>query len=159
MAGYDGMTPQFATALQALIAASGGRVRITSGYRSPEHQAQLFAAAVKKYGSEAAARKYVAPPGHSNHNKGLAADLAGDLAWAHANAKRFGLTFPMSWENWHIELVGARGAKQGHTDQPDTPAAMNAVDDPTINPLKDPKVQLANLLAIVATTPQPTETF
>lgn len=103
-----GFTNDFQQRLDTLIAASGGRLSITSGYRSPERQAELFAAAVKKYGSEAAARKWVAPPGKSRHGMGIAADLGGDLAWAHKNAQRFGLYFPMSWENWHIEPLGSR---------------------------------------------------
>jgi hypothetical protein len=103
-----GMVPDFSRRLEQMVAASGGRLQINSGYRSTQHQAQLFAAAVKKYGSEAAARKWVAPPGKSRHNHGMAADLGGDLSWAHANAGRFGLTFPMSWEPWHVELQGAR---------------------------------------------------
>jgi hypothetical protein len=86
----------------------------------------LFAEAVKKYGSEKAARKWVAPPGKSNHGRGVAADL--DIAnpgpaqtWAHANATRFGLQFPMSWEPWHIEIPGASrysgGSEPGILDQ------------------------------------------
>lgn len=100
-----GFKPAFKSALDRLIAASGGRVTVTSGYRSPERQAELYAAAVKKYGSEKAARKWVAPPGKSRHGEGVAADLGGDLDWAHANAARFGLQFPMSWERWHVQLA------------------------------------------------------
>lgn len=103
-----GFTDDFQQRLDALVAASGGKIKVTSGYRSPERQAELFAAAVKKYGSEAAARKWVAPPGKSRHGMGIAADLSGDLSWAHKNARRFGLYFPMSWENWHIEPLGSR---------------------------------------------------
>lgn len=88
-------------------------VRIGSGFRSNEHQAQLFQNAVRKYGSVAAARKWVAPPGHSQHNKGNAADLEfltpEAKAWVHANAERYGLAFPMGYEPWHIEIATARG--------------------------------------------------
>jgi hypothetical protein len=104
-----GFVPEFEKRLNRMLAASGGRVRLTSGYRSQQKQAQLFAAAVQKYGSEEAARKWVAPPGKSKHGAGVAGDLAGDLDWAHRNAKKFGLHFPMPWEKWHIELVGSRG--------------------------------------------------
>lgn len=100
--------PQFESALNQLIAGSGGRLNIKSGYRSPERQAQLYEAALKKYGSPERARKWVAPPGKSNHGRGLAADLGGDLAYAHANAARYGLAFPLANENWHIESRGAR---------------------------------------------------
>lgn len=103
-----GFTPDFAAAVNALIAASGGKVWITSGYRSPERQAVLYAAALKKYGSEHEARKWVAPPGHSRHGMGVAADLGGDLNWVRQNAARFGLYQPMSWEDWHYELQGSR---------------------------------------------------
>lgn len=121
--GAGGLDVGFAASLQALIAASGGRIYITSGYRSPQRQAELYAAAVRKYGSEKAARKWVAPPGRSNHNRGIAADLgfadASARNWAHANAGRFGLRFPMSWEPWHIEPIGGRATS--HRDAYTTP--------------------------------------
>ena len=124
-----GFNPDFASKLGPFLAAAeqaGVPIRITSGFRPYERQKQLFAEAVKKYGSEKAARKWVAPPGKSNHGRGVAADL--DIAkpsaaqtWAHANAARFGLQFPMSWEPWHIEIPGASsysgGSEPGILDQ------------------------------------------
>lgn len=105
--------------LRKMIAASGGKISITSGKRSSQKQAQLYAAAVKKYG-KANAGKWAAPPGRSNHEFGLAADLkfadAGARKWAHQNAAKFGLAFPMSHEPWHVELPNAkalRGKKAG----------------------------------------------
>jgi len=105
-------------------AQAGQTIKIFSGYRSIERQAQLYRAAVIEYGSETEARKWVAPPGRSRHNFGLAVDLKYGLnqdsrgqgsqsaraskMWAHTNASRFGLTFPMNHEPWHIEPVGAR---------------------------------------------------
>ncbi len=113
MGWYDGMDDVFASRLKALIEASGGRLSVVSGYRSVEEQQQLWDGALAKYGSEDAARKWVAPPGRSNHNHGIAADLGFETDdatnWAHENAPRFGLTFPMSWEPWHIETAEARG--------------------------------------------------
>src|SRR3990167_5386030 len=106
--GSGGFDPVFETALNQMIAASGGKVRITSRHRTPEHQAELFETAVKKCGSEAAARKWVAPPGKSQHGIGVAADLGGDLNWVRQNAARFVLSQPMSWEDWHYELQGSR---------------------------------------------------
>lgn len=107
-----GFDPNFSNSLNRLLKDFGGKVSIKSGYRSPERQAQLWQQALKKYGSVAAARKWVAPPGHSNHNKGLAADLgfadAGTIAAVHAAAGKYGLVFPLANENWHIEPVGAR---------------------------------------------------
>ena len=124
-----GFNPDFASKLGPFLAAAeqaGVPIRITSGFRPYERQKQLFAEAVKKYGSEEAARKWVAPPGKSNHGRGVAADL--DIAkpsaaqtWAHANAARFGLQFPMSWEPWHIEIPGTSrhtgGSEPGILDQ------------------------------------------
>ena len=103
----------FNQALNKMISASGGKLSIKSGKRSTKRQTELWNAALKKYGSAAKARKWVAPPGSSNHEKGLAADLAyADAAarqWAHQNAKKFGLHFPLGNEPWHIEPVGLRG--------------------------------------------------
>lgn len=88
-----------------------GHVQVASGYRSYARQGQLFAQAVRKYGSPAAARKWVAPPGKSMHNHGLAFDLhyksAAARHWVHRNAHRYKLHFRMSHENWHIEPVEA----------------------------------------------------
>lgn len=53
----------------------GRQLTVTSAYRSTEKQARLFAEAVQKYGSEAAARKKVAPPGSSKHEGGTALDI------------------------------------------------------------------------------------
>lgn len=104
--------------LQKMIAASGGKLKVTSGKRSTKRQAELWAAALKKYGSPEKARKWVAPPGKSKHELGLAADLAyADAAareWAHKNAGQFGLVFPLGNEPWHVELRGARGGGHAH---------------------------------------------
>ncbi|GLK76701.1 hypothetical protein GCM10008171_19550 [Methylopila jiangsuensis] len=120
-----GLQTEFRGSLAKLIEAAkeaGHDIKITSGFRSVERQQELWAAAVKKYGSEDAARKWVAPPGRSFHNKGTAADLGygSDAArtWAHANANRFGVTFPMGNEPWHVEPEGQRG--QPKDGDPDT---------------------------------------
>lgn len=115
---FSGMDPRFSFALQQMFAAAPpeiqAQLRVSSGYRSPERQAELWQGALAKYGSPDAARKWVAPPGRSNHNHGYAADLKylSPVAqqWAHQNAGQFGLAFPLSNENWHVELAGARGA-------------------------------------------------
>lgn len=113
---FTGMQPQFSTALASLIGAAPPEIqqnlKVMSGYRSPETQQVLWDAALKKYGSAEAARKWVAPPGNSQHGKGNAADFqyASPEArqWARANAPQYGLTFPLSNEPWHIELAGVR---------------------------------------------------
>lgn len=96
MSGLDGLNPLFGDKLRALIAASHGRITITSGKRSNAQQAVLYK---QKPG-------LAAPPGKSNHEYGLAADLGGDLAFAHKMAASFGLFFPMGHEPWHIEAIG-----------------------------------------------------
>ena len=122
---FTGLDPQFLSALQAMIGGAPPEIqqnlRIMSGYRSPEKQAELWQGALQKYGSPEAARKWVAPPGKSFHNKGGAVDLkyASDAArkWAHENAGQFNLHFPLSNEDWHIEMAGSRGG-QGHDHGP-----------------------------------------
>ena len=157
--GSGGMNPVFAQRLNSLIAASGGKLRITSGYRDEALQVKLFNEAVKKYGSEQAASQWVAKPqslggGGSNHTRGIAADLSGDLEWAHANAPRFGLYFPMSWENWHIEPVGSRDKVPpgAYTNDPNG-QGINPTQDPNIN--KDPAVIAAHLSDALSAGPTP----
>lgn len=113
----DNMDGAFRDSLAQMFAAAPLEIqqalRIGSGARSNERQAELWDEAVRKYGSPEAARKWVAPPGMSRHNHGTAADLAfgndAARAWVHANAANFGLHFPMAHEPWHVEPVGSRG--------------------------------------------------
>lgn len=90
----------------------------TSGFRDPAHQARLWEEAKRKYGSEAKARKWVAPPGASAHQSGRAVDLylggknssanvtklrtLPAYRWLVANARRFGF-YPYEREPWHWE--------------------------------------------------------
>lgn len=103
---YSNLDPAFGPKLKQMIRDSNGRLRVTDGRRSYAQQADLYK------------RKplLAAPPGHSLHETGKAGDLEGDLVWAHANAARYGLTFPMlnpkakKYEPWHVQLLGAKGA-------------------------------------------------
>ncbi|WP_312358135.1 M15 family metallopeptidase [Agrobacterium sp.] len=116
-AHVTGMNSAFRSNLEKMFAAIpkelAGQISINSGWRSVERQQQIWQAALEKYGSVAEARKWAAPPGKSQHNDGEAADLGykSDAArqWAQANASKFGLTFPLANENWHIEDQNARG--------------------------------------------------
>lgn len=118
------MDPDFEGRLNALIAASDGAVWIESGDRDTETQTRLWNEAVAKYGPEEA-RNWVAPPGHSNHEKGIAVDLGGDLELAARLAPQFGLYRPMSWEPWHFEPVGSRSDDpSAYTDKPINPSAL-----------------------------------
>lgn len=111
-AGTDagGLDPRLAAAVNDLLAGAHGAVTLTSGYRSPEHQARLWAAAVNQYGSPEAADDWVARPGHSMHERGLAVDLGGDLELAVRLVERLGLPLyrPLANEPWHFELLGSR---------------------------------------------------
>jgi len=107
-----------------------------SGFRSRAYQARLFRRAVKKYGSEEKAARWVAPPGYSHHHTGLAVDI-GDgsrggcdvqlcfretlaYGWLTKNGKRFGfhLFFTPDGlqgmdEPWHWHYTGEEDASQG----------------------------------------------
>jgi hypothetical protein len=48
---------------------------VISGFRTYAQQDRLFQKALKKYGSDSAAREWVAPPGKSAHNTGYTFDL------------------------------------------------------------------------------------
>lgn len=119
-----------------------GQLRISSAYRSPQRQSEILSGVLQKrvggdavsqwqnYVSQAngdvvaageAARpwlremgitKWVAPPGSSNHQKGVAVDLQylnpAARQWMHANAPKYGLNFPLSNEDWHLEPANAR---------------------------------------------------
>lgn len=131
---FTGMNPRFVSALGQMFTSAPpdiqSQMRFSSGYRSPAVQAALYKAALAKYGSPEAARKWVAPPGNSQHNHGHAADMKWlsptAMQWAHANAAKFGLAFPLKHENWHIELADARGAMPRPAQNPSAPVAAAA---------------------------------
>lgn len=103
-----------------------------SGYRSRAYQQGLFQRAVRKYGSEEAAARWVAPPGYSHHQTGLALDI-GDgkrarcdvqgcfretpaYAWLVKNAAGYGFILFFTGqkpgeldEPWHWHYEGATG--------------------------------------------------
>lgn len=114
----SGLNSSFQQQLSALMAAVPG-ITITSGFRTRAEQADLYA------------RKphLAAPPGRSNHEYGLAADLAyatpAARAAAHQRAGEFGLRFPMGHEPWHIEPVGARAMRNGGGGAPASGSVLN----------------------------------
>jgi LAS superfamily LD-carboxypeptidase LdcB len=129
--GLQGLNADFSTSLTAFINAAkadGIDLGIGSGFRSVEKQKQLWEQALKKYGTPEKARKWVAPPGRSNHNRGTAVDLNSSGAflgknkntkatqWAHANAEKFGLHFRMGHEPWHIEPLNLSKEQKAKID-------------------------------------------
>ncbi|HEX2294039.1 MAG TPA: D-alanyl-D-alanine carboxypeptidase family protein [Actinomycetota bacterium] len=106
----DGLHPDLAAAVAELTGASFGRVWVVSGFRSHERQADLWADALREHGSAEAADDWVARPGTSLHEKGLAVDLGGDLDEAVRLVEELGLPLhrPLAHEPWHFELIGSR---------------------------------------------------
>lgn len=162
---FSGMNPAFQGTLMRLFEMAPPDIRrqlqVYSGYRSPERQAQLWDAALKKYGSPEAARKWVAPPGRSQHGHGNAADLkfmtpeARD--WVRANAEAAGLTFPLSNEPWHVELAGARSGTTPSTYRPRGMEALVARAPEPQQPQLKPTDMPPGLLSGIGSpnTPQP----
>jgi D-alanyl-D-alanine carboxypeptidase len=92
----------------------GVHLYISSGFRTYERQAELFAAEVIARGSESEAAKWVLPPHFSHHPQGLAMDInyPGDrpgAKWLEVNGSRFGLCRVYANEWWHFEGVIAPG--------------------------------------------------
>lgn len=139
----SGLDSDFRSRLSQMMADAnaqmGGNMSIYSGYRSPERQAELYAEALEKYGSEAEARRWVAPPGRSNHGRGLAVDMAWNgktihygsaiSDWLSSNLAKYGLTRPLSNEGWHIEPIGARGGDAGSGSAPVYESSESCISD------------------------------
>ncbi len=98
-AGGAGLQPWFARELVCLNRLVPGLV-LESGFRTHAEQARLYREKPD----------LAAPPGHSLHERGLAADLAFPSAEAearaHALAGSCGLAFPVSGEPWHTSPTG-----------------------------------------------------
>lgn len=135
--------------LQAMMDAAraeGLEPLICSSYRTQETQAALFDAKVRacleegftEADARAEAAKWVARPGESEHETGLAVDivsvsqqvlddrrdLTAEQAWLHAHAHEYGfiLRYPdgctehtgISYEPWHYRYVGKAAAAEIH---------------------------------------------
>lgn len=86
---------------------SEGPFRVVSGWRSSAKQAELYRRYLAGVGNLAA------PPGHSQHEKGLAIDHSPNSWGIAATAGPFGITHPVKSESWHAEPVWGRGAGAG----------------------------------------------
>lgn len=131
---FDLLRPDTAEAVEdmfAAAAADGVDLAMVSGYRSFADQESTYAYWVGQYGGPAGADTVSARPGYSEHQTGLAFDIAqADGActlvlcfqdtpagqWAAANAADFGfiLRYPFGFhqitgfssESWHFRYVG-----------------------------------------------------
>lgn len=91
-------------------------LKITSGYRSYERQTWLFSRAVKKYGSETEAAKWVLPPELSHHTWGVALDInypndPESTKWLARNGYKYGLCRAYENEWWHFEPITVPGVR------------------------------------------------
>lgn len=72
-----GMIHQAAAMLRALLEETGPGIALVSGWRSFNEQQQIFRDSIREHG-EKFTRQYVAVPGRSEHQTGLAIDLGED---------------------------------------------------------------------------------
>lgn len=86
---------------------------ISSGWRSHAYQQHLLDAAILEYGSEEAARAYVASPDGSAHTRGAAVDIGATDAdyWLIQYGADFGLCQTYANEIWHFELATSPGGE------------------------------------------------
>lgn len=103
-------------ASQALAKQENISLQITSGYRTYERQTFLFRQAVKKYGSAAAASRWVLPPELSHHTWGMAIDVnypkdPVSTKWLARNGYKFGLCRAYENEWWHFEPITVPGVR------------------------------------------------
>lgn len=107
----------------------------TSAYRSYESQKRIYKQNINIRGKEEA-KKYVALPGESEHQTGLAIDVTNEERWFHEstkeatwlanNAHKFGfiLRYPKgkehitgyNFEPWHVRYVGKEIAKEIYSE-------------------------------------------
>lgn len=135
------MRPDAAAALKemfdACYAETGKRMVTISGYRSYATQSNIFNRKLRSTGSAAKADEYVARPGASEHQLGLAMDVNQRMRedgltssfgrtetgkWLRENCWRFGfiLRYQEGWEDvtgysyepWHVRYVGKEVSRQ-----------------------------------------------
>lgn len=118
--------------------AAGIDLKGTSAFRSYAYQVNLFNAYVERDGKEQA-MKYSAPPGHSEHQTGLAIDVSSasvnyqltqsfgetvEGKWLEDHAHEYGFIIRYQkefedetgymYEPWHLRYIGIEHAKQVH---------------------------------------------
>jgi|SRR5580765_7968841 len=96
----DHVDPDLRERVERMLLLSGFRFWVSSAYRSRLEQIKLYA--LYMVGGATAAK-----PGSSNHEKGLAVDVAcvgDDMKLRASIAKECGLITPVKGEPWHFEL-------------------------------------------------------
>ena len=107
--GVANLDPTLLAALRraaADAAQDGVELYVDSGWRSREYQQRLLREAISKYGSEAAAARWVATPDRSAHVSGEAVDIGRSdaRAWLSEHGAAYGLCQSYGNEPWHYEL-------------------------------------------------------
>src|SRR5690606_11642905 len=113
-------------ALQAAV--EGEAVYVTSGWRSPEPQARLLCEAVARYGSEAAAARWVAPVDSALHLSGESVGVGRGPAadWLARHGAAFGLCRVYANEPWHF------GLRPSAVEERCPPLCRDAASDPRL---------------------------
>lgn len=126
----DELWVRFNFARQWVLDATGIRCTVVSGYRSSARQAQLYACYRNRDPRTGRCRgnctscNLAAPPGQSNHERGLAIDMAPNYD---ANSQirpifaACGLYFPIAVEHWHVEMMPNRQPLPGPAPAPPPP--------------------------------------
>ena len=111
-----GLAPELRDAIRAAATdaeADGVSLELTSGWRSADYQATLYADAIDDYGSEHAAREFVSTPEASRHVTGDAIDIArvDPALWLEQFGSAYGLCRVFANESWHFELATTPGGE------------------------------------------------
>lgn len=143
--GQLSMRPDAAAALEEMFAAceaeTGVKLKAVSGFRSYEKQANIYSNKLKSVGNkQAKADEYVARPGASEHQLGMAMDVgqSGKVnltagfgsteggKWIREHCWEYGfiLRYEESWEDvtgykyepWHVRYVGKENAAAIYED-------------------------------------------
>lgn len=170
----QGVNPSLANIVRQIYQASGGRVGVTAhgGFRERGQQEKMYQDYLN--GGNLAAK-----PGHSMHERGLAIDFSGDLAWVAQHASEYGIVNSVPSEAWHYTLGDGSGAgveggapslpyDVGQTENPEDALAnrLNAVfsmlggaspagvepahSDEMAQPTEDPKAGVSSDSAVSA---------
>lgn len=104
----EGLHPEVLAAWHALTstaAAQNVKLCLNDGKRSNAQQRAEFEEAVRKFGTEELAAKYVLPPEKSQHVRGRAVDIQphASALWAEQNAAGLGWCRRYDNEYWHFE--------------------------------------------------------